>query len=102
MIQKMIGGTTMFKKVYIIYDSCSGVYSPPMCYINDSEASREFSDAVLSGQGNIGKHPEHFSMYHIGTYDDAKGDFEPITREHIANAIEYLNIDNPNLEENLN
>jgi hypothetical protein len=64
----------MIKKVYSIFDSCVGLYSPPMAYVAEGEVVREFLDLAVSAESKIGAHPEHYSLYYIGQFDDSKGE----------------------------
>ena len=82
----------MIKQVYSVFDSCSGVYSPPMAYINEGEAKRDFTDACNQSESKLAMHPEHFSLYWLGSFDDARGELKPGNRKCVCTAQEILSV----------
>ena len=61
-------------KVYSIYDKAAKAYNQPFFTQNKALAIRMFSDNVNSQEATtITNHPEHFSIFEIGEYDDATG-----------------------------
>lgn len=63
--------------MYAIYDTASKVYDRPWVARSDAEALRSFGDIANDPQHPIGKHPEHFSCFRIGLYDDNVGELIP-------------------------
>lgn len=69
----------MIVKVYSIFDSKLATYGRPWYEMTDSAAIRAFSDAISDGSNpnnQFHKHPEDFSLYYLGDYDDQKGTFD--------------------------
>jgi phosphatidylethanolamine-binding protein (PEBP) family uncharacterized protein len=62
--------------VYAIYDSAAQAFDRPFFMHNDGLAVRAFSDAVNDEKSNIHRHPEHYSVYKIGTFDDKTAQLE--------------------------
>lgn len=59
---------------YSIFDSAAKAFTQPFQMHNDTLAKRAFADNVNStDENNISKHPEQFSLYHIGIFDDQTG-----------------------------
>lgn len=75
---------------YTIFDSCSGAYSRPFFAAADGEAVRNFGDIASDAEHPIGKHPEHYSLYRSGTFDDQTGKLFPEEVNHLANAHELV------------
>ena len=66
----------MILKVYSIYDKAAKAFNTPFFMHNKALAIRAFEDNVNSAEeNNIGKHPEQFSLFCLGEYDDSKGTF---------------------------
>lgn len=59
---------------YSIFDKAAAAYNTPFFMHNKALAIRAFQDNVNSTEeNNISKHPEHFSLFEVGEYDDSTG-----------------------------
>lgn len=76
--------------VYAIYDTASKAYMRPFFLQSDGQAVRMFTDIAQDADHEIGKHPEDYSLFRIGTYDDQKGRLHPEDRECLATALELV------------
>ena len=76
--------------MYAIYDSCSKVYDRPWVARSDGEAIRGFGDVANDTDHPIGKHPEHFTCFRIGLFDDNTGEMVPENPTAVARAHELL------------
>lgn len=66
----------MIMKVYSIFDSKVAIYVPPFFVRNEGEMIRRLSDWVNSGQNNdLAKHPEDYTLYFLGEWDDNTAGF---------------------------
>jgi len=66
----------MIKNVYSVFDSKAATYGNPWFDLSNEVAMRNFSDSVNDRniQGNQwNKHPEDFTLFHIGTFNDQTG-----------------------------
>ena len=63
--------------LFCVFDSASGVYDRPWAARSEGEALRSFQDISCDADHPIGKHPEHFNLYRVGTYDDNTGSIVP-------------------------
>lgn len=71
-------------KLYIVavFDSAMNAYARPVFVPAVGAALRGFSDEVnrvaQAGQANdLNSHPEDFSLYNLGQFDEETGGFEP-------------------------
>ena len=76
--------------VYTIFDVASGAYMRPFFGASDGQAIRSFTDISQDADHEIGKHPEDYSLYRIGTYDDNKGVLHPEDKQCLATALEVV------------
>jgi len=66
----------MLHKVFSIFDSKVGAYQLPFFRRAKGEAIRDISDSVNSPESGLGRHPEDFTLFELGVYDDSTGVFE--------------------------
>lgn len=76
--------------VYTIYDMASAAYMRPFFMQSDGQALRSFTDIATDATHEIGKHPEDYTLFRIGIYDDAKGQLIPENNESLATALEVV------------
>lgn len=62
----------MILRMYTIFDSKAEVYLQPFCMKAKGEAIRAFADHVNDGQSQFSKHPEDFTLFELGEFDDCK------------------------------
>lgn len=76
--------------IYSIFDKAAQAFITPFFMHNKAMAIRVFSDNVNSQEeNNISKHPEQFSLFHLGEYDDSTGVIIPLEKpEVVATALE--------------
>lgn len=71
----------MLHKLYTVYDSKGESYTIPFFDHAEGRALRTFKDCCNDIEHQFGKHPEDYTLYNCGTYDD---DSAVITQEHIT------------------
>lgn len=76
--------------IYAVFDSASGVYDRPWVAQADAAAIRSFGDLAANADHMVGMHPEHFSLFRLGTYDDNTAKIEPEDAVCIARAHELV------------
>lgn len=59
--------------VYSIFDTATGLYMRPFFAESDGQALRGFKDVATDADHPVGKHPEDYTLFRIGTFDDFKG-----------------------------
>lgn len=65
-------------QIFSIYDSKAKVFSQAFFSPNIAVALRSFSVAVNDRETQLFKHPEDFSVFHIGEFDDDTGLLVPL------------------------
>lgn len=62
----------MIVQVFAVRDQKADAFHQPFCAQSVGIALRSFTDEVNRGEkGNVmNEHPEDFSLYHLGSYDD--------------------------------
>lgn len=71
----------MMWPVYSVFDSKVRAFLTPFFTHTDESAIRALSDVVEGSEGErhqFARHPEDFSLYRIGAFDDAAGVLEPL------------------------
>lgn len=63
----------MLVNLYSVFDQKAEAYLPPFCSQNDATATRQFSNAVSLEDHDFHNHAEDYSLWIIGTFDQAKG-----------------------------
>jgi len=80
----------MITKIFVVYDSKVEAYLAPQFYRAKGEAIRAFEGAVNSKDTQFNTHPEDFTLFLIGEYDDATAKITTLlTPESIGKAIEF-------------
>lgn len=78
-------------KAFVIYDSKSESYRPPMCYKATGEAIREFADAVNDEKSFVAKHPADYTLFEIGEYNELQGILAMYeAKKNLGVATEYI------------
>lgn len=79
--------------VYSVFDSKSRCYSNPFYMANDGMAIRAFTDNVNNKESTSHHHPEDYSLYLLGDYDDTTGEIEckNETRKLLVTATQVQN-----------
>lgn len=68
--------------VYSVFDAKLACFGRPWYEMTDASAIRVFTDAVNDGsnvQNQWHRHPEDFSLFVIGTFEDSNGMLKPST-----------------------
>lgn len=63
----------MKTSVYSVFDAKAAVYGVPFFMPKDGMAVRAFTDLANDSNTMCGKHPEDFTLFKIGEFDDATG-----------------------------
>lgn len=76
--------------LYSVFDSCSGLYDRPFVAVADGAAIRSFGDIAVDAEHPVGVHPEHFSLFRLGEFDDNKGEVLGKDRVCLCTALERV------------
>lgn len=81
----------MIIKLFTVYDCKAECYLPPFNMKSRGEAIRAFTDTLNDGTTPMGKHPEDYTLFEIGEYDDTNakitGMQAPVS---IGGALEFM------------
>jgi len=92
----------MKQNVYSIFDTASGLYSRPFFTISDGEAIRSFTDIACDSDHPIGKHPEDYTLFRLGIFDDRDGKFTDEVNSSLTNGLQAIatsrTVDKDNLD----
>ncbi len=80
----------MKAQIYAIFDTCSGIYEKPFFHTADDAVKREFQDVVNTADHPINKHPEHYSVWRLGNFDNLTGDIVDEANECLWTGLEAL------------
>lgn len=64
-------------QLFAIRDARSELFTAPMVFQARGQAIRSFSDAVNASDGDFAKHPDDYTLFFVGTWDDAQGRLVP-------------------------
>lgn len=60
---------------FSVYDEAVKAFLPPVFARSHGEMLRSFIDACSSKEHVFVKHPEHYSLFFVGEFDDGSGQF---------------------------
>lgn len=79
----------MKMKMFSVFDAKAAFFGNPWYDQSEASAIRNFSDAVNDGSNPNNqwfKHPEDFSLFYLGEFDNEIGKFRLITPENLVTA----------------
>jgi len=80
----------MTTKIFALHDGKAKFFQVPFFMPTVGMALRGFQDLCLDPQTMVYKHPEDFTLYEIGAFDDQTATFIPLSPINlIATATEY-------------
>jgi len=82
--------------MYSVYDSKVNFFHPPMFMRNRGEALRSWEIAANDEKGQISRHPEDFTLFEIGEFDDAEGSLTAQKHQSLGLASQYKRQGNSN------
>lgn len=68
----------MITSVFAIYDSKAKAFMVPFFQASVATGMRAFTMAVNDPNTVLYKHPEDFTLFHLGSFDDELGRFVPL------------------------
>lgn len=81
---------------FTVYDQKAAAYLPPFILPRAEQALRTFSDCCQSNDHQFGNHPEDYTLFRLGTFNDETGEIvselAPIV---IANGLELAALKPP-------
>lgn len=83
----------MIKQIFTIFDSATQAYMIPFFDLHEGSARRQFGDLVNDPEHPFSKHPDDYTLYFIGIYNEDTGHVEAHDPKSLGNGIEYMNKD---------
>ncbi len=80
----------MKHKMFVIYDVKANAYMQPWFLTQEGMALRAFSDCVNDADHNFGRHPEDYTLFNIGSFDDANADIKWQPPKSMGNGLEFV------------
>lgn len=80
----------MNMNIFVVLDKAVGAYERPQFFRSDAEAMRAFVTAVEKPDSPFHLHPEDYSFFRVGTYDDQTGELRPEEPKCHARAIDVV------------
>lgn len=81
----------MLHQMVAIFDIKCGAYARPVAVPADGAAIRMVQDAVNDSTTEYSKHPEDYSLWNVGTYDDSTGKLTSSTPVQLAQCVSLKN-----------
>jgi hypothetical protein len=89
----------MIHKIFTVYDAKAEAYLPPFFAATNGLAIRMFEAACNDPDHTFFKHASDYTLFCIGTFDDAKAVIENLSpHDTLGNGVEFLASTKPNLE----
>ena len=80
----------MLLQIFSVHDSKAGAYFQPFFQQTEGMAIRIFSDLATDPDHSFNKHPEDFTLFRLGVYNDQNGEFTGEKTPHpICKAIDF-------------
>lgn len=78
----------MKKPILSVYDVASNCFGQPVIVVAVGEGMRSFCDACADDKSAFGAHPEDYSLFEIGSFDDQSGDLKDIVNRKVVTGLE--------------
>lgn len=66
----------MIIQIFATWDSKAEAFLQPFFFLSKGQAIRSFDDAVNDPKSQMCAHAEDFSLFHLGSFDDADASFD--------------------------
>lgn len=76
--------------LYAVFDRASGVYDGPIPGQADGTMIRQFTDMCCNPEHQIGKHPDDYTLFKVGVWNDGTGELEDVVNEKLINGLEAV------------
>ena len=77
-------------KAFCIFDAAAAAAMRPFFAHNAGAAIREFTDIVNNPEHPIGRHPEDYTLFAIGEFDERNGVLTGSTPASLGNGLSHL------------
>lgn len=77
-------------RLYSIKDSAADAHMRPWVARNHAEALRAFSDLARDSGHAVGQHPEDYSLWYHGEFDEMSGDLRADVKVYLGHASDQV------------
>ena len=77
-------------KMCSIYDSKAEAWMTPMFFQAIGQAVRTFSDTVNNADSPFGKHPEDYTLFEVGAFNEQTGEVTTISPRSIMVGVNLV------------
>lgn len=82
----------MRHEILVVFDNKAGYYWPPVVVRTIAQGVRSFANSANSLDSDVGKNPDDFSLFHIGSFDDHTGLVEAVSpHRNLGLASTFIN-----------
>ena len=83
----------MINKLFAIHDQKARAYLAPFTFSKEGQALRLFTDSIQNPEHQFSRHPEDYTLFLLGEFDDETGKIKPNTPQSLGNGVEFTQID---------
>lgn len=76
--------------IYSVYDVATQAYKTPWFSQADGEAMRGFKDVCSDAEHPMGQHPEDYTLFRMGTFNDNTGKIEGEVPEKLLTGLQVV------------
>ncbi len=77
-------------EIFSVYDSKAGAFIVPFFLPNVAMAVRSIRDAGIDREHMFGRHPEDYTLYHVGTFDDHSSEFTQVLPIKVVGIVSQI------------
>lgn len=75
---------------FSVHDQAAAAFLRPFFTKTRGQAVRGFSDAVNDAKHEFHAHPEDYTLFYIGEFDEDKGELKASVPESLGNALTFM------------
>lgn len=83
----------MIHRIFTVHDNAIDAFLRPFFAITSGEAERIFTDTINDVSSPFNRHPADYTLFEVGTYDDATAIIVSDSPRSIGNALTFLQKD---------
>jgi len=76
--------------LFTVYDEKAEMFMSPFFVPTLGLAIRAFADCVNSDDHHFGKHPQDYTLFGLGEFDDSDATFNHKSKKSLGNGVEFL------------
>lgn len=79
-------------RMFCVHDVKAEAFAKPFAVPTRGIAIRAFADQVNNPDSDLHKHPEDYTLFQIGEFDESTGMIQPQAPESLGSAVQYLEV----------